>query len=673
MRKLYLSIIIILFTLPSIAQNFNFQPLSAVLPYCPEVNVTSPNPVNLSCDPNDTCFSVSAELPDIRQTVNGPNAYLVNEIDYTGNFGFNIPGAIPVLVDIDDRFSNAINLPFPFCFYGATYNQVVIGANGRISFDSNLSGQFDEWQITTNLPSNDAAHTRATIYGLYHDMDTSISYSNKSIEYAIIDDAPCRKLVVTYRDIPHFDCNGLRSTFQIVLYENTNAIAVYVKGKPYCTSWQDGRTIIGVQNWDRNQAVTVPGHNFSQNQSIVEKAWRFVPNGPSLLTGPIELLDHNNNIIQSISNPPSSNGILNVNFNNVCTNSNLSYPQNFKVRAEYLACSGNNIQVSDTITVIKDNEIDEPNVTSPIEYCQGDIATPILVIPDSNFTINWYDSTLSQITGPLTPNTSTVETSTYYVSQTNDTCESNLVPIEVIIHEKYEINETNAICISSLPHNWHGTIWDINTSPGVYHDTVIYQTINGCDSVYTLEMTINPEYEINDTNVICMSSLPHDWHGTQWGINTAPGIYYDTVTYQTINGCDSVYTLELTINDIIEINETEELCVSSLPYTWGTNTWDINTPPGIYTHVDSFISANGCDSIRTLELTINPEYEINEANAICISSLPHNWHGTQWGINTTPGVYYDTVTYQTINGCDSVYTLELTINDIIEINETEEL
>lgn len=102
MRKLYLSIIIILFTLPSIAQNFNFQPLSAVLPYCPEVNVTPPNLVNLSCDPNDTCFSVSAELPDIRQTINGPNAYLVNEIDYTGNFGFNIPGAIPVLVDIDD-------------------------------------------------------------------------------------------------------------------------------------------------------------------------------------------------------------------------------------------------------------------------------------------------------------------------------------------------------------------------------------------------------------------------------------------------------------------------------------------------------------------------------------------------------------------------------------------
>src|SRR5690606_25093645 len=287
-------------------------------------------------------------------------------------------------------------------------------------------------------------------------------------------------------------------------------------------------------------------------------------------------------------------GILNVNFNNVCTNSNLSYPQNFKVRAEYLACSGNNIQVSDTITVIKDNEIDEPNVTSPIEYCQGDIATPILVIPDSNFTINWYDSTLSQITGPLTPNTSTVGTSTYYVSQTNDTCESNLVPIEVIIHEKYEINETEQKCISQLPYTWNGITWDINTTPGVYYDTEIYQTINGCDSVYTLELTINPEYEINETNVICISSLPHDWHGTIWDINTIPGVYHDTVIYQTINGCDSVYTLELTINPEYEINETDVICIPYLPQELTDTLWNINTATVNNTEQVSTHTFHGC-------------------------------------------------------------------------------
>src|SRR5690625_2253746 len=433
MKRLYVSLILILFFIPCMAQNPGFQPLSSLLHYCPEIEINSPNPVVLPCDPNNQCFDIEASLPDIRQTVNGPNAYLVNEIDYNGNFGYNIPSAIPVLVDIDDRFSNAINLPFPFCFYGATYNQVVIGANGRISFDSNLSGQFDEWQITTNLPSNDAAHTRATIYGLYHDMDPSISYSNKSIEYAIIDDAPCRKLVVTYRDIPHFDCNGLRSTFQIVLYENTNAIEVYVKGKPYCTSWQDGRTIIGVQNWDRNQAVTVPGHNFSQNQSIVEKAWRFVPNGPSLLTGPIELLDINNNLLQSSANPNSNNGTLEIEFDNVCLNPLQAVPQQFIVRAEYTACSGNNIITSDTVYVFKDDTTDDPTVTSPVEYCLNETANVLEAIADPNHTLNWYDENQNSLAAAPIPSTTTPGTFTYYASQTFNNCESNLVPIEVTI------------------------------------------------------------------------------------------------------------------------------------------------------------------------------------------------------------------------------------------------
>ena len=43
--------------------------------------------------------------------------------------------------NLDDSFSGIIDLPFKFCFYGQVYNQLVIGSNGMISFDTYQANQ----------------------------------------------------------------------------------------------------------------------------------------------------------------------------------------------------------------------------------------------------------------------------------------------------------------------------------------------------------------------------------------------------------------------------------------------------------------------------------------------------------------------------------------------------
>ena len=79
---------------------------------------------------------------------------------------------------------------------------------------------------------------------------------------------------------------------------------------------------------------------------------------------------------------------------------------------------------------------------------------------------------------------------------------------------------------------------------------------------------------------------------------TTPGTYIDSL--QSINGCDSVVTLNLVINPIYTNIVSASLCQGN-NYIFGSQTL---TNSGQYTEV--FQSALGCDSTVTLNLVVNP-------------------------------------------------------------------
>ena len=72
---------------------------------------------------------------------------------------------------------------------------------------------------------------------------------------------PCRTFVVNYNEIPHFLCSSINTTQQIVLYETTNIIEVYIKNKPTCTNWNNGNAVIGIQNATGTLGYTAPTRN----------------------------------------------------------------------------------------------------------------------------------------------------------------------------------------------------------------------------------------------------------------------------------------------------------------------------------------------------------------------------------------------------------------------------
>ncbi|MEC4005866.1 hypothetical protein OX283_014440, partial [Flavobacterium sp. SUN052] len=77
-----------------------------------------------------------------------------------------------------------------------------------------------------------------------------------------------------------------------------------------------------------------------------------------------------------------------------------------------------------------------PTVTSPVSYCQNAIATPLSATASAGGTLNWYGTNATGGVAsiiPPTPSTTTLGSTTYYVSQTIAGCESVRVPIVVNI------------------------------------------------------------------------------------------------------------------------------------------------------------------------------------------------------------------------------------------------
>ncbi len=181
---------------------------------------------------------------------------------------------------------------------------------------------------------------------------------------------------------------------------------------------------------------------------------------------------------------------------------------------------------------------------------------------------------------------------------------------------------------------------------GAYNDTV--PNMYGCDSVITLSLTITQPTSATVSVTACTS---YTWaqNGTMY---TVSGMYNDTIVNAA--GCDSVITLDLTIVQPTTSSVSVTACTS---YTWAQNGM-MYTASGAYT--DTIPNAAGCDSIITLNLTINNPTASTFTVSTCSPTYTWAQNGT---VYTASGMYNDTITNAA--GCDSVVTLNLTITPFV--------
>ena len=239
--------------------------------------------------------------------------------------------------------------------------------------------------------------------------------------------------------------------------------------------------------------------------------------------------------------------------------------------------------------------------------------------------------------------------SCYHFTAWNDGNTDNPRTITVTQDTTFTANFTKTIYTGAIQaticsndtYDFNGRV--LSTS-GAYIDTL--QTINGCDSVVTLTLTINPVANTNLSAAICEGTMY-----AENGFNASEAGSY-TQNLQTVNGCDSIVTLNLTVNPLASTNLTAAICEGSV---YSENGFNVNEA-GTYTQ--NLQTINGCDSIVTLNLTVNPLASTNLAAAICEGSVY-----SEHGFNVSEAGTY-TQNLQTINGCDSIVTLTLTVNPV---------
>jgi hypothetical protein len=156
-------------------------------------------------------------------------------------------------------------------------------------------------------------------------------------------------------------------------------------------------------------------------------------------------------------------------------------------------------------------------------------------------------------------------------------------------YQKFNSSSFSQSICANGSYMWNGIA---QTMPGAYKDTFIGS--NGCDSIVTLNLTISPAKSSSFSQIICANSS-YTWNGIA---QTTSGAYLDT--FLATNGCDSIVTLNLTVNPIKSSSFSQTICANS-SYTWNGIA---RTTSGAY--LDTFPAANGCDSIVTLNLTVNP-------------------------------------------------------------------
>ena len=223
--------------------------------------------------------------------------------------------------------------------------------------------------------------------------------------------------------------------------------------------------------------------------------------------------------------------------------------------------------------------------------------------------------------------------------QTVNGCDS-IVTLNLTVNTVESTNLTAAIC--------EGTTYTengFNVSEAGTH-TLNLQTVNGCDSIVTLTLTVNPVESTNLTAAICEGTTY-----TENGFNVSEAGTY-TQNLQTVNGCDSIVTLTLSVNPVESTTLSAAICEGSAYIENGFNVSEAGT------YTQNLQTIDGCDSIVTLTLNVNPVANTNLTAAICEGSAY-----TENGFNVSEAGTY-TQNLQTINGCDSIVTLNLTINPV---------
>lgn len=211
------------------------------------------------------------------------------------------------------------------------------------------------------------------------------------------------------------------------------------------------------------------------------------------------------------------------------------------------------------------------------------------------------------------------------------------VRLELKVNEPEETLILDTVCEGSVYTKHNFSVWD----PGEYIQR--WTGSNGCDSVVILQLAVNPAYhEVIRASVCSGESYASD------GFNVSEAGTYER-RLQTQAGCDSIFTLELSVWPVRHRTIEAEICKGEIYEKYGFR----ESEAGVYEK--PLLGVTGCDSLVTLRLNVLPVSEERIEAEICEGDTY-----TQHGFHvSTPGDH--TLRLQNVFGCDSIVNLHLSV------------
>lgn len=391
----------------------------------------------------------------------------------------------------------------------------------------------------------------------------------------------------------------------------------------------------------------------SENFSVCENSSVTYPDGSN------QIITANTSHISNLVSADGCDSIVTTNITmltafsmteniSVCTNTNYVFPDGTnQLIIANTSYSSNLLSVGGCDSIITTNITAVNNFASTenINICSGDN----FVFPDGtthvNITLNeTYISTLASING----------------------CDS-LVTTNLNVNANYGLAENFVVCEGTVFSFPDGTNQTINSAV-IYISNLL--TAAGCDSIITTNVSVNATYNLTENFIVCPNTNFIFPDGTSQNIiaNTS---YASNLL--TINGCDSIITTNIQVNPDFNVIENVTVCDNeNYVFPDGTNQIIIAN----ISHQSIFVSVNGCDSIITTNITMQTLPLVNAGSDVTIctgDTYTLNATGAQnynWSNGLSNGSIFTPLSNQTITvigtdnfGCQNTDDVVVTVNN----------
>ncbi|MFN4951216.1 MAG: T9SS type A sorting domain-containing protein, partial [Flavobacteriales bacterium] len=338
-----------------------------------------------------------------------------------------------------------------------------------------------------------------------------------------------------------------------------------------------------------------------------------------------------------------------------------------------------------TVTV---NALPVVSANYPISVCIG---TPVVLIGSGALTYAWNNNVQNGI--GFIPQSTQVYTVTG--TDANGCTDSDQITVTVNTYPTVNAGSNQTVCAGSqvtlnasgaVSYTWNNNV--VNGVPFTINSTQTFTVIGsnyGCNDTAQVTVTVNalPAVSAGANQSICSGgsvtltgsgALSYTWNNNvQNGVAFTPNATTTyTVTGTDANGCTNTAQTTVTVNALPTVNAgaNQTVCAGTTATLNGSGAvsyaWDNNVQNGVsfipnatQTYTVTGTDANGCQGTDQVLVTVASQTTSSITQAAC---LTYELNGQ---VYNQSGVY--TQTLVNAQGCDSILTLNLTINGLPSI------